>query len=310
MARIVFMGTPSFAVPILRALADHHQVVGVVTQPDRRAGRGRRLTVSPVKEAALALGLPLFQPPTLRTAEAAQRLAAWQPAVIVVAAFGQILRPPLLSLPPHGCLNVHASLLPRWRGASPVAAAILAGETVTGVSLMLMDEGMDTGPILARRSCPIAPDDTTGALTGRLAEMGAQLLIETLPRWLAGGIRPRPQDDDRATYCRLLKKEDGRLDWTRPAAYLERQVRACDPWPGAFTTWQGRRLKVLRARARPEVPADGPPGRVLDLSPGLGVSTGQGVLELIEVQLAGKKPLPAGTFARGQKGLLGSRLGA
>ncbi len=310
MARIVFMGTPSFAVPVLRALADHHQVVGVVTQPDRRAGRGRRLTVSPVKEAALALGLPLFQPPTLRTAEAAQRLAAWQPAVIVVAAFGQILRPPLLSLPPHGCLNVHASLLPRWRGASPVAAAILAGETVTGVSLMLMDEGMDTGPILARRSCPIAPDDTTGALTGRLAEMGAQLLIETLPRWLAGGIRPRPQDDDRATYCRLLKKEDGRLDWTRPAAYLERQVRACDPWPGAFTTWQGRRLKVLRARARPEVPADGPPGRVLDLSPGLGVSTGQGVLELIEVQLAGKKPLPAGTFARGQKGLLGSRLGA
>ena len=310
MARIVFMGTPSFAVPILRALADHHQVVGVVTQPDRRAGRGRRLTVSPVKEAALALGLPLFQPPTLRTAEAAQRLAAWQPAVIVVAAFGQILRPPLLSLPPHGCLTVHASLLPRWRGASPVAAAILAGETVTGVSLMLMDEGMDTGPILARRSCPIAPDDTTGALTGRLAEMGAQLLIETLPRWLAGGIRPRPQDDDRATYCRLLKKEDGRLDWTRPAAYLERQVRACDPWPGAFTTWQGRRLKVLRARARPEVPADGPPGRVLDLSPGLGVSTGQGVLELIEVQLAGKKPLPAGTFARGQKGLLGSRLGA
>ncbi|HFD39382.1 MAG TPA: methionyl-tRNA formyltransferase [Anaerolineae bacterium] len=309
MADVVFMGTPSFAVPSLRALAAHHRVVGVVTQPDRRAGRGRRLVLPPVKEAALELGLPVFQPPTLRTAEAVQRLAAWQPEVIVVAAFGQILRPPVLELPPHGCLNVHASLLPRWRGASPVAAAILAGETVTGVSLMLMDEGMDSGPILAQWACPIAPEDTTGTLTGRLAEMGAQLLIETLPGWLEGGVQAQPQDDEQATYCRLLRKEDGRLDWSRPAAYLERQVRACDPWPGAFTTWQGRRLKVLRARLRPEVQAKGPPGRVVDLSPGLGVVAGQGVLELVEVQLAGKKPLPAEAFARGQKRLIGSVLG-
>ena len=310
MADVVLMGTPSFAVPALRALAAHHRVVGVVTQPDRRAGRGRRLVYSPVKEAALELGLPLFQPPTLRTAEAVRRLAAWQPEVIVVAAFGQILRPPVLELPPFGCLNIHASLLPRYRGASPVAAAILAGEPFTRVSLMLMDEGMDTGPILAQRTCSIAPEDTTGTLTGRLAEMGAQLLIETLPGWLAGAVQAQPQDANRATYCRLLRKEDGHLDWERSAAYLERQIRACDPWPGAYTTWRGRRLKVLHARLW-----DGPlpgdtPGRVVDLSPGLGVLTGQGVLELLEVQLAGKKPLPADTFVRGQKELIGSILGS
>ncbi len=309
MIRIVFMGTPGFAVPVLLALADQHQVAGVVTQPDRPAGRGQRVVASPVKEAALARGLPVFQPETLRSPEAVARLAEWQPEVIVVAAFGQILRPDVLNLPPYGCLNVHASLLPRWRGAAPIPAAILAGDTTTGVTIMRLDEGLDTGPILAQAECPIAPDDTTATLTARLADLGARLLIETLPGWLAGEVQPRPQDPSQATYCRPLRKEDGLLDWSRPAADLDRLVRACNPWPGAYTAWQGQRLKVLRARPHPAWQGEGPPGLVVALPDGLGVVAGQGLLELLEVQLAGKKPLAAGLFVRGQRGLVGGRLG-
>lgn len=309
MTRIVFMGTPEFAVPALLALTVHHQVVGVVTRPDRPAGRGQKLLPSPVKKAALARGLPLFQPETLRPAEAVAHLAEWQPEVIVVAAFGQILRPEVLELPPHGCLNIHASLLPRWRGAAPIPAAILAGDATTGVTLMLMDEGLDTGPILAQTECPIAPDDTTATLTARLAEMGARLLIETLPAWLAGEIQPQPQDHSLATYCRPLGKENSLLDWSRPAADLDRQVRACNPWPGAYTTWQGQQLKVLRAHPHPTWLGTEPPGMVVALPDGIGVATGQGLLELLEVQLAGKKPLAVGPFARGQRGFIGGRLG-
>lgn len=313
MARVIFMGTPEFAVPSLQALLAQHEIAGVVTQPDRPSGRGRKLVASPVKELALAHSLPLFQPASLRPPEAVAHLAAWRPEVIVVAAFGQILRAPVLDLPPHGCLNVHASLLPRYRGAAPIAAAILAGEAVTGVTIMRMDEGMDTGPLLAQAECPIAPDETTATLSAALADLGAQLLVDTLPGWLAGQVKARSQDSSRATYCRPLQKEDGRLDWTRPAAHLDRQVRACDPWPGAYTTWQGQRLKVLRARARPEQPSTarpGPPeatrpGQVVELDGGIGVVTGRGVLELLEVQLAGKQPVDAGAFARGQRDLLG-----
>jgi methionyl-tRNA formyltransferase len=310
MARIVFMGTPQFAVPTLLALAEHHQVVGVVTQPDRPAGRGRQVTASPVKEAALARDLPLFQPRTLRTPEAVERLAAWQPEVIVVAAFGQILRAPVLELPPYGCLNVHASLLPRYRGAAPIPAAILAGESVTGVTIMRLDPGMDTGPMLAQVEVAIGPEDTTASLTARLAGIGAQLLVETLPGWLRGEIRARPQDDTQATYCRPLEKEDGLLEWSQPAALLDRQVRACDPWPGAYTTWQGRRLRVLRARPRSDWQSQGSPGQVIELGSGVAVVTGQGVLELCQVQLAGKKPMAASAFVRGQRELLGGSLGS
>ncbi len=309
MARIVFMGTPRFAVPALRALTACHQVVGVVTQPDRPAGRGQKLLPSPVKEVALAQGLPLFQPQTLRTAEAVAHLAEWQPEVIVVVAFGQILQPAVLELPPYGCLNLHASLLPRWRGAAPIPAAILAGDPTTGVTLMRLDEGLDTGPILAQAEWPIAPDDTTATLTARLADLGARLLVERLPGWLAGEIRPRPQDSSLASYCRPLRKEDGRLDWSRPAADLDRQVRACVPWPGAYTTWQGQQLKVWRACPHPTWSGAEPPGTVIALPGGMGVITGQGLLELLEVQLAGKKPLAAGPFVRGQRGLIGGRLG-
>jgi methionyl-tRNA formyltransferase len=309
MARIVFMGTPQFAVPSLLALHEHHTVVGVVTQPDRQAGRGRRVTMSPVKEEALARDLPVFQPRTLGEPAAVAHLASWQPDVIVVAAFGQILKKPVLALPPHGCLNVHASLLPRYRGAAPIAAALLEGETVTGVTIMHMDEGMDTGPILSQAECAIAAEDTTAALTARLADLGARLLIDTLPGWLEGQIQAHMQDSSLATYCRPLTKEDGRLDWSCSAAYLERQVRACDPWPGAFTLWQGQRLKVLHARAQPDWPAEGPPGGVVELEASLGVITGNGLLELWEVQLAGKGPMSAQEFARGQRDLVDGSLG-
>lgn len=309
MARIVFMGTPHFAVPTLLALDEHHQVVGVVTQPDRRAGRGRKMAISPVKQVALAQELPIYQPDTLRSAEAVERLATWAPDLIVVAAFGQILRPPVLALPPHGCLNVHASLLPFYRGAAPVPAAILAGDAVTGVTIMRMDEGMDTGPILAQAECPIDSEDTAGSLTAKLAGLGARLLVETLPGWIGGEIQAQSQDDALATYCRPLKKEDGHLDWTHTAAHLDRQVRATDPWPGAYTTWQGRRLKVLRAHPLPEWQGEGMPGQVVASPGGVGVVTGQGLLALHEVQLAGKKPMAADVFVRGQRDLIGGVLG-
>jgi methionyl-tRNA formyltransferase len=264
---------------------------------------------SPVKEAALERGLPLFQPKDLRDPGAVAQLADWRPEVIVVAAFGQILKAPVLNLPQHGCLNVHASLLPAYRGAAPIAAAILAGDKVTGVTIMRLDEGLDTGPILAQAECPIGPQDTTASLSASLAELGARLMVETLPGWLGGEIEARSQDESRATYCRTLTKEDGRLDWSRPADALERQVRACDPWPGAYTTWRGQRIKVLRARVRPEWQGEGIPGQVVVLEAGIGVVTGQGVLVLLEVQQAGKKPMVADLYARGQRDLVGSVLG-
>jgi methionyl-tRNA formyltransferase len=309
MARVVFMGTPQFAVPTLRALDERHDMVGVVTQPDRRAGRGRKLVESPVKQVASERGLALFQPKTFRSPEAVADLAAWHPDVIVVAAFGQLLPAAVLDLPPHGCLNVHASLLPRYRGAAPIAAAILHGDAVTGITVMQMDEGLDTGPILAQAEYAIAPDDTTASLTAKLAELGARLLVKTLEGWLDGTVHAQPQDDAQATYCSQLTKEDGRLDWSQSAAYLDRQVRACDPWPGAYTTWQGQRLKLLGARPLPDWQGEGQPGQVQELGAGLGVITGKGALELHQVQLAGKKPMPAGQFARGQRDLIGGQLG-
>ena len=309
MARVVFMGTPQFAVPTLRALDEHHEVVGVVTQPDGRAGRGRKVVVSPVKQVALERELAIFQPETLGGPEVGDHLAEWDPEAIVVAAFGQLLPGPVLELPPYGCINVHASLLPRYRGAAPISAAILDGETVTGITIMRMDEGLDTGPILAQAECPIAPDETTASLTAKLAELGAELLVETLAGWLEGAVQAQPQDNAQATYCSQLEKKDGLLDWSQPAAHLDRQVRACDPWPGAYTTWQGQRLKVLRANPQPGWRGEGPQGQVQEMGEGIGVITGQGALELLEVQLAGKKPMAARVFARGQRDLAGGLLG-
>ncbi len=306
--RVVFMGSPSFAVPTLEGLVGRYSVVGVVTQPDRPAGRGSRLRPPPVKVTAERLGLPVFQPKKVAAPDALEHLRAWAPDVIVVVAFGQILPSELLSLPPYGCLNLHASLLPRWRGAAPIAAAILAGDEVTGVTLMQMDEGVDTGPILAQREEPIRPDDTTGSLTDRLARVAAELLMEVLPDYLAAKVRPVPQSEEGVTYCRPLKKADGRLDWTRPAAELERRVRAVNPWPGAFTFWEGQMVKVLRAASLPDWSGPEPPGTVVPLEAGAAVVAGQGALQLLEVQMAGKNPLPIEAFLRGRRDFIGAML--
>ncbi len=309
MTRVVFMGTPEFAIPSLRRLIERYEVAGVLTQPDRPAGRGQQVVASPVKELALAHGLPVLQPRTLRKPEPQAELAALRPDVIVVAAYGLILPQAVLDLPPHGCLNVHASLLPKWRGAAPVAAAILAGDAETGVTIMRMDAGMDTGDILLQAPETIRLDDTTGSLSARLAELGAELLAAALPRWLSGEITARPQEESQATYCKLLSKEDGRIDWTLPAEVIARQVRAFDPWPGSFTTWEGRRLKVLRGGARPGGPGDALPGRVVMRDGELGVVTGAGVLVLRELQMEGKRSMDVRAFLAGYRGFPGSVLG-
>jgi len=309
MTRLVFMGTPSFAVPALEGLIDSYEVVGVVTQPDKRTGRGRKVVAPPVKQAAMARGLPVLQPKTLRQPEVIEELKALAPTVIVVAAYGQILPSEVLAIPPRGCLNVHPSLLPKYRGAAPIAGAILAGEEETGVTIMLMDEGMDTGPILAQRRLMIEPEDTTESLSRKLARLGADLLIETLPRWLRGEIAPQPQDDSRATYTKPIAKEDGLIDWSLPAVEIWRRCRAYYPWPSAYTYWQGRLFKVLRAKPIPQWKGAEKPGRVMRLRQGLAVATGEGALLLEEVQLAGKRAMGAEDFLRGQRQFLGSVLG-
>lgn len=305
------MGTPDFSVPSLITLIDGgYDLAAVVTQPDRPSGRGRKLEMSPVKQAALAHGIPVMQPRSLRDPGAAAALAELAPDVIVVAAFGQILRADVLDLPPHGCINVHASLLPRWRGAAPVQAAILAGDQVTGSTIMRMDAGMDTGPILAQAALLIDPTDTGASLTRRLAQQGAELLAETLPRWLAGEITPLAQDATLATLCRPLRKEQGVIDWTQPAVQIARAVRAFNPWPAATTTWNGAGLKVLAAAAEPDVEADQPPGSVVVDDGRVLVSTGAGLLRLERVQLAGRSAMAVSDFLRGQPGFVGARLGA
>jgi len=303
------MGTPGFAAPILeRLLQDGHEVVAVYTTPDRAAGRGQQLSQSPIKRLALERGLPLVQPSSLRPPQEAERLAQLQPEAIVLAAYGLLLPQVVLDIPPWGCLNVHPSLLPRHRGPSPVAAAILAGDEVTGVTIMLMDRGLDTGPLLAQRQLYIWDEDTTASLTMRLADLGAALLSEVLPRWQQGELVPQPQDEAQATYSQLISKEAGEMDWGLPALQLWRQVRAFQPWPGSYIWWQGRRLKILEAIPLPGEGGD--VGRVVALGaePPVGVVTGEGVLGLRRVQLEGKRPLEIAEFLRGQRSFLGSRL--
>jgi methionyl-tRNA formyltransferase len=307
MARAIFMGTPQFAVPTLRGLTEHHTVVAVITQPDRPAGRGRRLAPAPVKEFAQAHGLPLLQPPRVRDPAVVAELAALNAEVTVVAAFGQILPQEILDVPAHGSLNVHASLLPRWRGAAPIPAAILAGDAQTGVTIMLMDAGLDTGPILVQRACPVGPEDTTGTLTARLAQMGADLLLAVLPGWLHGEIVPQRQDPAGVTLSPRIDKKAGHIDWGRSADEIDRQVRAYQPWPGAYTAWQGRQLKILRATPL-DKKAEATPGTVVALPEGPAVVTGQGVLLLREVQVEGKRPTQAETFVRGARGFIGEIL--
>lgn len=293
------MGSPDFSLPTLRQLAQIYQVVGVVTQPDRASGRGRELKAPPVKLLAQELNIPVIQPQKLREPEAMQQLREWNPDLIVVAAFGQILKKDVLDLPKFGCINVHASLLPRWRGAAPINAAVLAGDEETGVTIMKMDVGLDTGPMLSMKRIRIKPDDTAGSLFDALSTLGADLLIETLPVYMDGKIAPEPQPEEGATYAPMLKKEDGRLDFNQSAIELERRIRAMNPWPGAWFEWNGNLLKVSRGVVNEGRGKEVGSRLIVDGRPA--VRCADGILILDEVQPSGKKVMPGKAFLSGAR---------
>jgi methionyl-tRNA formyltransferase len=305
--RSVFMGSPEFALPVLESLKNQTQIVGVVTQPDRPAGRGREISSPPVKILADRLELPVIQPEKLRSPEAMDQLRAWRPEIIVVTAFGQILRPEVLSLPEYGCVNLHASLLPRHRGASPVAAAILAGDPETGITFMKMDPGLDTGPILSQTRLSIGPFDTTESLGRKLSLLAAETLTQLLPVYLKGEIVPRAQEDSLATYAPQLRKEDGRLDFQQPAVILERKVRAFHSWPGAYVFWRGQPLRILEAKAVTGESATAA-GLTVERSRFPAIHTVDGLLVLRKVQPAGKRPMAGDEFLRGAKDFPGQIL--
>ena len=309
--RIVFMGTPEFAVPSLEALLKaNHQVVGIVTQPDRPKGRGQVLTPSPVKLIAHRERIPLLQPTKMKDVDFLATLSSWKPDYIAVAAFGRILPPAILSLPPLGCINVHGSLLPKYRGAGPIQWALINGETETGITTMLMDEGMDTGAVLLQETMTINPEDTAGSLSVRLAELGGQLLVKTLAKLGAGTLIPRAQDHSQATLAPLLKKEDGIIDWTMPATAIANRIRGLDPWPGAYTVAKTERWTIYRAVALDE-PVRGVPGEVTAVQKdAIHVATGQGVLAIYEVQAAGGRRMPVAQYLTGHPIGAGMRLSA
>jgi methionyl-tRNA formyltransferase len=302
--RSVFMGSPEYALPSLEALARLSRVAGVVTQPDRPAGRGRTLVPPPVKLAAQKIGLPVIQPASMRSPETMDRLREWRPDVIVVAAFGRILRADILSLPRLGCLNLHASLLPRHRGAAPIPAAILAGDAETGVTLMQMDPGVDTGPILAWKAVPVAPEDTTETLTQTLSRLAAEVLNEFFPVYIRGELAARPQENASATYAPQLTKMDGKISFRESAEILQRKVRAYFPWPGAYFLWNGRPLKIYEARAEP-YQGDLPEGSIIARLRFPAVVTADGLLVLNKIQPAGKRILSGDDFLRGAKDFSG-----
>jgi methionyl-tRNA formyltransferase len=304
------MGTPDFAVPVLRKLIETQNLVGVVTQPDRPAGRGRKLQPPPVKVAAVETAVPVYQPKSLKSEEAIDPIREWQPDMIVVAAFGQILRPHLLDLPPLGCLNVHASILPRWRGASPIHHAILAGDGETGISLMQMDVGLDTGPVYVQEAIPIRANETAETLHDRLAELGAEMIGRYLEPIMAGDLTAVPQEDSASTYAPMIKKAEGEVDWSKSAVEIDRLVRAMTPWPGAFTNWNDQNLKVLTVQplsSGHNYSEDA--GLVVAEGDGAAVLTGSGKLLLESVQLAGKTATSIVDFLRGRPEFIGSRLG-
>ena len=309
-SRIVFMGTPEFAVPSLeRLVLSKYRVAAVYTQPDKPAGRQRSLVSPPVKKAAQRMDLTVVQPVSLKTPEAAAQLAGFKPGAIVVAAYGQILPGSVLGIPGYGCINVHPSLLPRHRGASPIAAAMLAGDTFTGVSIMLVDEGMDTGPVLGRVAVPVSPGDTTGTLTAKLSLVAAMWLQEVLVRWFRREINPQPQNEAEATHSSPITREEGEIDWSLPAVEIWRRVRAFNPWPGSYTRWRGKQLKIIQAMPLPG--GGSGVGRVVavkDQVAAFGISTGDGTLGVAEVQLEGKRAMSAAEFLRGQRDFIGAVL--
>ncbi len=323
MLRIIYMGTPYFAVPALNALVqgsapgivlpEGYEIVAVVTRPDKPAGRGREIAFSPVKQAALSHGLTIWQPGSFKKPENSTALAAYSADLYIVAAFGQILPQVVLDQPRYGTLNIHASLLPKYRGPDPIAEAILQGDSETGVSIMQLDAGVDTGPVLLKRSIPLSEDETTGSLTLKLAELGAQALLEALPLWVTHKIAPIPQDEQQASHTRMLSKENGKICWNLSATQLARQVRAYMPWPGSYTYWRGKLLKIITAHAvSVEPPMPGVPGTVCVREEAghrvLAVITGSGLLIIKHLQLAGKRAMGAEEFLRGYSQIVGEML--
>ncbi len=302
------MGTPDFAVPSLKRLMADHDVIGVVTQPDRPVGRKQVLQPPPVKQVAIDNNIPVFQPEKLRKRDAIDRLKAMgTPDVYIVAAFGQILPQEVLDIPAHGSINVHASLLPRWRGASPIQTAIREGDSETGVTIMQMDAGLDTGPMLAKRALPIEPDDTGASLHDKLSVVGADLLAESLSGILSGQVQPQPQDDALATLAPQIRKQEGAIDWSQDAVVIERLVRAFTPWPGTYTTWDGKRLKVLSGSV---VSGAAAPGDVVERGGTVAIGTGDGLYAPTQLQLAGSKAVSVEDFVNGYGDFIGATLGA
>jgi methionyl-tRNA formyltransferase len=309
---VVFMGSPVFALPALQSLmSNQYDIRAVYTQPDKRTGRGRQVIACPVKRFAVSQGIRVMQPESLRDPKEVELLAALKPDIIIVAAYGQILPAAVLELPRYKCINIHPSLLPRYRGPSPVAAPILNGDPVTGVTIMLIERKVDSGPILSQEEMTISDEDTTESLSERLAVMGARKLIETIPDWVEGKIEPGRQDDSCATYTRMEVKEDGLLDWKLPAVVLWRRVRAYQPWPGCYFDWKGGRLKVTKAIPLQD-PEGGETGRVIALPRSaqarVAVRTADGLLGLVSVQPEGKREMPAADFSAGHRDFAGNLL--
>ena len=307
--RVVFMGTPAFAVPTLQHLIDSDcSVIGVVCQPDRPSGRGKKMKIGPVKTLALEQNISVIQPEKMKAPAFLETLQSWNPDVIVVAAFGRILPQVILDLPPKGCLNVHGSLLPKYRGAAPIQWAVINGESETGVTIMVMDAGMDTGAILEQAVLPISPEDTAGDVASRMAEMGGRLLVPTLKKWLAGTIEPQAQNESQATLAPILKKEDGLLDWSQSAVALANRIRGLSPWPGAYTFVKGERWGIWKVQVEepddasmlPSIDDFTAPGKIIGVSKqGIRVQTGRGILRLIDVQPASKKRMTAAQYLAG-----------
>lgn len=314
MLKVVFMGTPDFAVPTLRMLIERRYALqAVITQPDRAKGRGKQIVSSPVKRVAEQHHLPVWQPEKIRNTEMIQTLRELAPDLIVVVAYGQILPESILQIPTRGCINVHASLLPKYRGAAPIHWAIIRGETETGITTMFMDKGMDTGDMLLQRAIPIAEDDTAGALHDKLAELGAKTLEETLQRLENGTLRRIPQKHEAATYAPMLKKEDGNILWQEDAAAIARKVRGLYPWPGAYTSYQGRMVKLLQIRQEPCLanPPSAIPGAIIEIDKISGplVKTGDGCIRILQIQPQNKSPMTCSDFCRGYRLAIGDVLG-